>query len=227
MKSLYHLRVPSKHILKEYSKDCYYHIYNRGVEKRNIFLEPADYNVFIYNIRRYLEPGFKLIKRHPITNERMFVEPNHVIGQISLLSFCLMPNHFHFLIKLHNETGITSFMRKVCSNYTVYFNDKYDRVGSLFQGSFKGVRIISEEQFIHLSRYIHLNPKEILKGMDLCSYKHSSFYYICKDIQVEWLDLDLLLGDRKRLDYVDFVKASVSKDCNHGKEETIRNLLLE
>ena len=92
--------MPSKHILKAYEKNCYYHIFNRGVEKRDIFLDPSDYSMFIYNIRRYLEPGFKAVKYHPITNEKMYVEPKQVIGKMKLLSFCLMPNHFHFLVKL-------------------------------------------------------------------------------------------------------------------------------
>ena len=74
------------------------------------------------------------------------------------MCFCLMPNHFHFLVKQLKENGISIFVSQLSNSYTRYFNVKYNRVGPLFQGAFKSVRIETEEQLIHVSRYIHLNP---------------------------------------------------------------------
>ncbi len=86
-----------------------------------------------------------------------------------------MPNHFHFLLKQLKEGGITEFLSKLCNSYTKYFNTKYKRVGPLLQGEFKAVLVESDEQLLHLSRYIHLNPlvSYIVKNLDL--YEWSSY----------------------------------------------------
>jgi len=80
---------------------------------------------------------------------------NNFTDEIILLAYCLMPNHFHLFVKQHSETAIDSFMQSLCTRYTMYFNRRYKRVGSLFQGVYKAVRIETDEQFLHLSRYIH------------------------------------------------------------------------
>lgn len=147
-----------------------YHIYNRGVEKRTVFLEDKDYLRFIHdlfefnntaptpNITYHLkqsseessEVGLPNIKRMP---RKLLVE---------ILAFCLMPNHFHMMVRPRFETGITEFMRKLGTGYTNYFNRKYQRVGPLFQGKYKIVRIADESHFIHLPYYIHLNPLDLV-----------------------------------------------------------------
>ncbi|MBI5147561.1 MAG: transposase [Parcubacteria group bacterium] len=144
--------------------DKIYHIYNRGVDKRNVFLDNDDYLRFIHdlfefndvapalNLAYYLgknqskEVGLPNIKRPP---RKLLVE---------LLIFCLMPNHIHLLMRQKREGGITEFMRKIGTGYTNYFNQKYNRSGVLFQGKYKLVRLASEPHFIHLPYYIHLNP---------------------------------------------------------------------
>ena len=87
-----------------------------------------------------------------------------------------MPNHFHLLLKQATNTGISRFVSKFCDSYSKYFNIKHDRVGPLFQGPFKAVRVESEKQLIHLSRYIHLNPiaSFLIKESELDSYPWSS-----------------------------------------------------
>ncbi|MEK7587286.1 MAG: transposase, partial [Patescibacteria group bacterium] len=96
--------------------------------------------------------------------------------QVDILAFCLMPNHFHLLLKQTADVGISRFVSKFCDSYSKYFNIKHDRVGPLFQGPFKAVRVESEEQLIHLSRYIHLNPISsfLIKESELDSYSWSS-----------------------------------------------------
>ena len=86
-----------------------------------------------------------------------------------------MPNHFHLLLKQMLEGGIEEFMRKILNSYTKYYNTRYKRVGSLFQGQFKAVAIESDEQLIHVSRYIHLNPYVADLTSTLDNYNYSSY----------------------------------------------------
>lgn len=87
-----------------------------------------------------------------------------------------MPNHFHFLVRQIQDKGISIFMSQLTNSYTKYFNTKYKRVGPLFQGAFKAVRVVTDEQLVHLSRYIHLNPIVSLLTKSLMNYPWSSFF---------------------------------------------------
>lgn len=97
--------------------------------------------------------------------------------QVSLTAYCLMPNHFHFLVKQTKENGISNFLSKFTNSYTKYFNTKHERVGPLVQGVFKAVHVETDEQLLHLSRYIHLNPVTsfLIKEADLETYVWSSY----------------------------------------------------
>ncbi|MBI2405201.1 transposase [Candidatus Gottesmanbacteria bacterium] len=141
----------------------YYHICNRGVEKRAIFSDERSKQRLVDTLAYYLpeKPQFRLsqflnlalpIRRH--MTETMKGQP-HII---SIVSYVFMPNHVHLLVKQTTDGGVTAFMRRITDSYTKYFNTRYGRVGPLFQGPFKAVRIQSDEQLIHVSRYIHLNP---------------------------------------------------------------------
>lgn len=94
---------------------------------------------------------------------------------VEILSFCLMPNHFHILVKQIEEKGITNFVSKLSNSYTRYFNTRNKRVGPLFQGSFKAVRVEDDEQLLHVSRYIHLNPFVGYLVKNLRTYPYSSY----------------------------------------------------
>lgn len=135
-----------------------YHIFNRGNEKRSIFTQPRDYKRFLRTVYYYQFQGPKAkFSNHGLFNLRSFnPDPSNKLVQI--FCYCLMPNHFHLLVKQLKDKGISIFLSQISNSYTKYFNTKYDRVGSLLQGTFKSVLIESDEQFIHLSRYIHINP---------------------------------------------------------------------
>lgn len=134
----------------------FYHIYNRGSEKRSIYQQPRDYKRFQQTFYYYQFPGPK--KRFSIfTKEDLFKTPFET-KIVEIICYCLMPNHFHFLIKQLKDNGISIFMSQLSNSYTKFFNTKYKRVGPLLQGAFKAVLIESQEQLIHVSRYIHLNP---------------------------------------------------------------------
>ncbi len=153
--------------------DQFYHIYNRGVEKRAIFEKQWDYSRFIKTIRYYQLPGPKP-KLSRFLMGSIF-KPNTDKKIVDMICYCLMPNHFHFLIKQLKDGGITEFISKLSNSYTKYYNVKYNRVGPLLQGEFKAVLIESDEQLIHVSRYIHLNPIASFLVKDLNQYRWSSY----------------------------------------------------
>jgi len=153
--------------------DHYYHVLNRGVEKRNIFHDDRDRTRFLemLDYYRYLgpKPSFSKVGSEQIQD----FQGNEKLIEINC--FCLMPNHFHLLIKQLKDGGISEFMRKTSDGYTRYFNLRHDRIGPLFQGAYKAVLIEKDEQLMHVSRYIHLNPLVSFLTGDLNSFKWSSF----------------------------------------------------
>ena len=135
-----------------------YHIYNRGVDKRNVFMNDKDRCRFVHDLfefndinpaPQYLEVRLPNIKR---PTRKLLVE---------IMVFCLMPNHFHLLLRQKRERGISEFMRKLGTGYTNYFNQRYQRSGVLFQGKFKIIHINDERHFAHLPYYIHCNPLDL------------------------------------------------------------------
>lgn len=172
------LFVPQKNSRKEYGAGGYYHIYNRGVEKREIFLDEQDYKVFLGYMKFYLDQGSLqgLALQEPVSPSKVL---KNYHDQIELLAYCLMPNHFHLLIKQSTDRGIAEFMQSLVLKYVLYFNKKYRRVGSLFQSRYKTVLISDENQFTYITKYIHRNPIDILPARPglagLCDYKYSSY----------------------------------------------------
>jgi putative transposase len=153
--------MPSRNSIKIYVENGYYHIYNRGVEKRIIFEDDQDYKVFLKYIREILSP----VDIGQSSDTEKILLKNYST-EIDLVAYCLMPNHFHFLIKQKSKFSIEGFMRALMTRYSMYFNKRYDRVGSLFQGRYKAVLIKDEPYLLHLSRYIHLNPAEYTNNLE-------------------------------------------------------------
>lgn len=135
-----------------------YHVFNRGSDKRNIFLQPRDYRRFIKTFYYYQFEGPKP-KLSNLTKDNInSFKPTPSARLIEPICYCLMPNHFHFLLRQLKDNGTSIFISQVSNSYTKCFNTKYKRIGPLLQGVFKAVRIETDEQLIHVSRYIHLNP---------------------------------------------------------------------
>src|SRR3990167_1488571 len=157
--------MPAKNSVKQYLENGYYHIYNRGVEKRLIFLDAQDYSVFLSYLKEYLSPKNEKELYDKLSNPSLsykerdkilkLLRLNNFSNEITFLAYCLMPNHFHFFVKQKSQNSIDSFMNSMGTRYTMYFNKKYKRVGSLYQDVYKAVLVETEKQFIHLSRYIH------------------------------------------------------------------------
>ena len=158
----------------------FYHVYNRGVNKRKIFLDSADYTRAIATLNYYLFSGhtqrFSYYTRMSNTNKEEYIQ--NITNQIvSLTAYVLMPNHFHFLVTQTEEAGISNCLRLFQNSYTRYFNTKHKRIGHLFQGQFKSVHIEDTAQLLHVSRYIHLNPvvSSIIELTKLKSYRWTSY----------------------------------------------------
>lgn len=137
--------------------DEHYHVYNRGNSKQSIFLDDGDYErfvslLFLSNSSR----GFNL--RDELKGKESFYEVDRGIPLLEINSFCLMPNHFHLVITPLVDGGMSQFMLKLGTAYSMYFNKKYERTGSLFEGSFKAKHIDSDEYLKYLFSYVHLNP---------------------------------------------------------------------
>lgn len=159
-----------------------YHLYNRGVEKRPIFTRTRDYErakemIWYY---RYHKPRLRYSHYKELSPEARSVYMPTLTSQflkVAVLCYSFMPNHFHFLLRQEEDGGITKFLSAFCNSYAKYFNMKYKRVGPLFQGEFKAVRIEDNEQLLHVSRYIHLNPTTafLIEPESLSSYPWTSF----------------------------------------------------
>ncbi|MDP2638644.1 MAG: transposase [Candidatus Azambacteria bacterium] len=137
-----------------------YHIYNRGVEKRFLFANKQDYWRFVDDLIIFNDTNLIINPKRRLKDiKNGDYQRNHLVD---ILAFCLMPNHYHLLLRQRAENGITEFMRKLGAGYVNYFNLKHQRVGPLFQGRFKAVLIDDESQFLYIPFYIHLNPLDLI-----------------------------------------------------------------
>lgn len=137
-----------------------YHVYNRGVEKRIIFKDNQDYSRFIKGLVVFNDT--KLIDDFKDRFKRIINKSHQRKEIVDIIAFCLMPNHYHMLLRQRADNGITEFMRKLGGGYVNYFNLKHERVGTLFQGKFKSVLISNDSQFLYIPHYIHLNPLDLI-----------------------------------------------------------------
>lgn len=167
----------------------YYHIYNRGNDKRVIFHDEKDYDYFIKLLLiANSKDSFNIARLSRNKNNHLFdLEIKKKI--VSVGAYVLMPNHFHILITQKEKDGISKFMQKLCTGYAMYYNKKYKRTGSLFEGKFKSQYVDTDRYLKYIFSYIHLNPiklidktwkekgiKNLSKGLAfLKQYKHSSF----------------------------------------------------
>jgi putative transposase len=147
----------------------FYHIYNRGVDKRDIFLENSDYYRFLHDLYEFNDknPTPSDFRHNPSRDPSRDPSSAKFAGRkrdllVEIICFVLIANHFHLILKQLQNNGIVKFMRKL-GGYSYFFNKKYERSGTLFQGRFKCILINSDEYLMHLSRYIHLNPLEIIE----------------------------------------------------------------
>lgn len=184
--------MPSRNVLKLDVPESYYHVYARGNSRSEIFLDADDYTVFLNLFKRYLSSE----QRH----NKLGVPYPHLRNKVELLCFCLMSNHFHLLVYQKDQGSMSLLMRGVMTSYSRYFNAKYDRSGALFESRYKASMIMNQSYLEHITRYIHLNPKEWQ------AYPYSSLAFYVGKRRAEWLRperiMELFKNDE---DYFTFV----------------------
>ncbi len=151
----------------EFSDDEFYHVFNRGTEKRNIFTRRSDYERFLALL--YACNGTEPV-RFDYTAQTQYgptlleyaLQQKRGTELVDICAYCIMPNHFHLLLRQRSEGGISKFMQKVVTGYTMYFNKRNERTGVLFQGKFKAVHADTDRYLKYLISYIHLNPSKLI-----------------------------------------------------------------
>ena len=141
----------------------FYHLYSRGIEKRSVFMDGKDHERFIRLL--FFCNGTKPVSMKSLGKKVSFLDHLNKKGDrlVDVGAYCLMPNHFHILIR-DRGGSVTTFMRKLMTAYTMYFNKKYERTGRLFESSFKSTHIGYDEYLKYLFAYIHLNPLKLINS---------------------------------------------------------------
>lgn len=188
--------MPIRNTTKIFDAPAYYHVYNRGVAGLPIFHDDADRDKFLSLLARHLDPGEAAQKTDGTAYEKYDVE---------LVAYCLMGNHFHLLVfqEAHPE-AMTKLMRSVSTAYAMYFNRRHKQTGHLFQSVFKASCINDEAYLMHITRYIHMNPRSYLK------YKWSSIAYYLGAQPPNWVRVDRL-NDMSPAKYRDFLESYEGK----------------
>ncbi|MEK9184584.1 MAG: transposase [Patescibacteria group bacterium] len=202
----------------------YYHIYNRENKRQPIFLDNRDRARFLFIILHFQSPIIihnisDYVTNYIKTKHRVFglTKVGDIISSrhVELIMFTLMPNHFHLGLKEIQEGGISRYMQKVLNAYTKYFNTKYKTSGHLFQGPYQAVHMENNTQLLHLSAYIHKNPKKMKEWSNkIDQYPWSSYQdYVKKNRWNELLKPEIILEQfNSKSDYKKFIKTSTAKE---------------
>ena len=181
-----------------------YHIFNRSLRHTSLFNDKREHALFLSALTYYLQATppvkFSLFRqqtqKYPLDLSQTLVK---------VLAYCVMPNHFHLLLKQHQENGIRVFLHRLTSSYGRYFNVKYDQKGPVFESRFKAVRVEDDEQLIHVSRYIHLNPVTGYLVKDPRDYPHSSYKIYLGKERSKFVDPSEIMNGISFEEYEQFV----------------------
>lgn len=205
----------------------FYHVYNRGTDKRTIFLDDQDFARFLQSMVEFnnLHPVGGLYVssfinknqlRHPMSKSQV-IEPLVDSGKgteqqeerlVEIIAYCLNQNHYHLLLRQVSEKGIEKFMQRIGNGYTKYFNHKYDRTGVLFQGKFKAVHVDSNEYLLHVSAYVNLNFRVHQLGGEASKSSWMEYVGECHGVRV--CNTEPVLGQfRNKQEYVEFAENSL------------------
>lgn len=218
--------MPSKYLRRNFKPRTYHHICNRGSFKQKIFRKHQDYTTFTDILKYYLvHPNLSPLSQ---LNDLKLKKANKLNqpAPYQLLAYCLMPNHFHLLMKQKSKTTtISHFMQKISVTYTMYFQRQYDHSGSLFQGKFKSTQVFPDAGLIYISKYIHLNPK----GSDPLTYPYSSIKDYLTNNKRRWIHSGIIIdhyfpnATDPAKDYQHYLKSEI----NSLSEQVMKGLSLE
>lgn len=189
--------MPRKNVIKQYLENGYYHIYNRGVNRQSIFRSNDDYKYFEYLLSRYLSPT-------PQKNKHNYPYPWHK-QNVELLAYCLQPNHFHLIVRQKTSQGMTKLMRSLGTSYSMYFKNTYSTTGHVFESQYKANLIKDDTYLLHISRYVHLNPKSYM------DWPYSSYNAYVGKAGHSWLNPKPILKLFPGTNYDKFLKEYLPK----------------
>lgn len=215
-------------------KGYYYHVFNRGLNRQPTFTVPREYARAMTGLWYYRYHTSRSLHSYLGLAESIRTEIGNKLEQkderyVDIVSYCLMPNHFHLLIKQLEEGGISKFVGIFQNSFTRYFNKKRNLQGGLFIPQFKAVLVETDEQLLHLSRYIHINPyaSAVVNSLEgLLDFPYSSFAGILGKRKDNILsDVDVILSNFKTSsDYKQFV---INQADYQAKLNNIKHLILE
>lgn len=166
-----------------FQKGSYYHVYNRGCNRGNIFRSKENYKFLLRRVREYLDEF-----------------------QVTVVAYCLMPNHYHFLLRQNSEVPISTFVQAVFNSYSKAFNKMFKRSGTLFESPFKSIHVVDKNYLVHLCRYIHRNPLQAKLVDDLEEWEFSNYPEWISKRTGQLFDKEFVSSYFKTAhDYIDFV----------------------
>jgi putative transposase len=198
--------MPSKNSIKDFAADQMWHVYNRSSFGRNLFLDEQDYKVLLSYFKVCLtaeRPSKETLHTMPYLANIIRLRRLNLYKEVELVSYCLMPNHYHLLLYQYTPDGISKLMRSVMTGYSMYYNRRHNSYGHLFQGTYKASLIANDSYWLHISRYIHLNPMDIKQ--DYKDYEYSSYKYFINRPAPTWLHPEHITGAFSKKEYESFV----------------------
>lgn len=201
-----------------------YHVFNHSVGRMPIFRGARECGLFLEAMKFYLQPNpptrFSIYRT---ARGKFSIQLNERL--VTVICYCLMPNHFHITLRQEEDDGIKKFIQRVSNSFAHYFNLKYDKRGHVFEGNFKSVHVEKDEQLVHLSRYIHLNPVTAYLVENPIYYPYSSYKAFIGEETLDFVDPTLVLQQfPSREEYKKFVLSQ--KDYQRAVKE-IEHLILE
>lgn len=214
--------MPSKFVVRNFTEDSYYHIFNKGVEQRQIFLDEKDYRFFQVYLFIYLKPVEKVLEKYPDVPSRL--NSKNLSQEVELIGYCLLPDHFHLLLRQKTKDGISKLMKQMTNAYTLYFNQKNNHSGGIMQGRYKAVGV-PQDSLAYLLRYIHLNPVSHQLTQDLTTNPWSSYAdYLGKETDLPCTKIHIL---SKFNSVEEFEKFHTDQTDYAEQLEKIKHLLIE
>lgn len=213
-----------------FSTGEYYHIYNRGVDKRVIFKDDSDLNRFFQSMKEFnaeepIRSIYELEQDRRSSGGRTSKSSDKKL--VEFVCYCLNPNHFHFLLRQLVDGGISEFMKRM-GGYVYYFNKKYERSGALYQGKFKASHISSNEYLLHLSAYVNLNDRVHSFG-DPTSKSCSSWNEYSSKNSSNFCNTDIIVSQFENIQrYRDFAERSlediIRRRHRHEEDDLLKML---
>lgn len=220
----------------QFAEGEYYHVYNRGVDKRSIFDDREDVERFLQCMQEFnvVEPIGSLYENSFRRNQlggpaSKLIAPEEDIPLVEFIAYCLNPNHYHFVLKQLVDRGIEKFMQKIGTGHTMFFNNKYERSGALFQGRFKAIHIDSNEYLLHVASYANLNDRVHQLGGPASKLVRSSWGEYTDERVKGICEKEIILGQFKNAkEYEEFAISSLESIIKRKQElKGIEDFLLE